>query len=243
MKLTHLYRTLQDAILVENMHDLPYVKERLLGPEIVACMTRVGQAVRSIIPKDMPCGVQVLAGGNKQAVAVAKACQFQFIRAESFIFGHVADEGYMDACAGELLRYRKQIDAENVMVFTDIKKKHSAHAITSDVSLLETAKAAEFFHSDGLIITGTATGQETSPQEARELAGKLKTPLLIGSGVTKHNVDQYFNEAQAVIVGSHFKRNGEWQEEICEQNVEQFVQRVKQLRDTKGENIKCNAVN
>lgn len=220
---------------MENMHDLPYVKERQLGPEIVACMTRVGQAVRSIIPKEMPCGVQVLAGGNKQALAVAKACQFQFIRAESFIFGHVADEGYMDACAGELLRYRKQIDAEDVMVFTDIKKKHSAHAITSDVSLLETAKAAEFFHSDGLIITGTATGQETSPQEARELAGKLKTPLLIGSGVTKHNVDQYFNEAQAVIVGSHFKRNGEWQEEICDQNVEQFVQRVKQLRDAKGE--------
>lgn len=217
------------------MHDLPYVKERQLGPEIVACMTRVGQAVRSIIPKEMPCGVQVLAGGNKQALAVAKACQFQFIRAESFIFGHVADEGYMDACAGELLRYRKLIDAEDVLVFTDIKKKHSAHAITKDVSLLETAKAAEFFHTDALIITGTATGQETSPQEARELAGKLKTPLLIGSGVTKDNVDQYFNEAQAVIVGSHFKRNGEWQEEICDQNVERFVQRVKQLRDADGE--------
>lgn len=217
------------------MHDLPYVKERQLGPEIVACMTRVGQAVRSIIPKEMPCGVQVLAGGNKQALAVAKACQFQFIRAESFIFGHVADEGYMDACAGELLRYRKLIDAEDVMVFTDIKKKHSAHAITKDVSLLETAKAAEFFHTDGLIITGVATGQETSPQEARDLAGKLKTPLLIGSGVTKDNVDQYFNEAQAVIVGSHFKRNGEWQEEICDQNVEGFVQRVKQLRDADGE--------
>lgn len=141
----------------------------------------------------------------------------------------------MDACAGELLRYRKLIDAEDVLVFTDIKKKHSAHAITKDVSLLETAKAAEFFQTDGLIITGTATGQETSPQEARELAGKLKTPLLIGSGVTKDNVDQYFNEAQAVIVGSHFKRNGEWQEEICDQNVERFVQRVKQLRDADGE--------
>lgn len=215
------------------MHDLPYVKQQQLGPEIVACMTRVAQAVRSIIPKQMPCGVQVLAGGNKQALAIAKACQFQFIRAESFVFGHVADEGYMDACAGELLRYRKQIDAEDVMVFTDIKKKHSSHAITNDVSLLETVKAAEFFHSDGIIITGTATGQETSPHDARELAGKLKIPLLIGSGVTTDNVDQYFNEAQAVIVGSHFKVNGEWQEQICDHNVDQFVHRVKQLRDAK----------
>lgn len=216
------------------MHDLPYVKQHQLGPEIVACMTRVGQAVRNIIPKEMPCGVQVLAGGNKQALAIAKACEFQFIRAESFVFGHVADEGYMDACAGELLRYRRQIDAEDVMVFTDMKKKHSSHAITNDVSLLDTVKAAEFFLSDGIIITGTATGEETSPHEARELAGKLKVPLLIGSGVTTDNVHQYFNEAQAVIVGSHFKRDGKWQEQICDDSVSRFVQRVKQLRDSKA---------
>jgi hypothetical protein len=30
----------------------------------------------------------------------------------------------MDACAGNLLRFRKQIEAENILVFTDIKKKH-----------------------------------------------------------------------------------------------------------------------
>ena len=48
----------------------------------------------------------------------------QFIRAEGFVFAHVADEGLMNACAGELMRYRKQIEAENVLVFTDIKKKH-----------------------------------------------------------------------------------------------------------------------
>ena len=40
------------------------------------------------------------------------------------MFAHVADEGLMNACAGELMRYRKQIEAENVLVFTDIKKKH-----------------------------------------------------------------------------------------------------------------------
>ena len=44
-----------------------------------------------------------------------------FIRAEGFIFGHVADEGWMDAQAGELLRYRKNIGAEQIKIFTDIK--------------------------------------------------------------------------------------------------------------------------
>lgn len=40
----------------------------------------------------------------------------------------------------------------------------SAHAVTSDVSLVEMAKAAEFFGSDGVIVTGTATGEQTNPE-------------------------------------------------------------------------------
>lgn len=47
-----------------------------------------------------------------------------FIRAEGFVFSHVADEGIINACAGNLLRYRKQVGAENIQIFADIKKKH-----------------------------------------------------------------------------------------------------------------------
>lgn len=42
---------------------------------------------------------------------------------------------------------------------------YSSHAITQDVSLIETAKAATFFLSDGIIITGTATGQPAEPND------------------------------------------------------------------------------
>ncbi|XP_026848851.1 uncharacterized protein F13E9.13, mitochondrial [Drosophila persimilis] len=227
----NLYKRHQlDAVLIENMHDIPYVPERLLGAEITACMTRLGQAVRDVIPKEIPCGVQVLACGNKQALAIAKASQLQFIRSEGFVFGHVADEGYTDACAGDLLRYRKLIDAEDVLIFTDLKKKHSSHAITSDVSLLETAHAAEFFLTDGIVITGTATGHAASPQDLQELSGRVKVPLLIGSGVTKDNIGLYYKDAHAVIVGSHFKRHGSWLEEISEEAVENFMRKVCELR-------------
>ncbi|XP_017043466.1 uncharacterized protein F13E9.13, mitochondrial [Drosophila ficusphila] len=229
----NLYKKHQlDAVLIENMHDIPYVPERLLGAEIVACMTRLGQAVREVMPRETPCGVQVLACGNKQALAIAKASQLQFIRSEGFVFGHVADEGYTDACAGDLLRYRKFIDAEDVLIFTDLKKKHSSHAITADVSLLETAHAAEFFLTDGIIITGTATGHAASPEDLQQLAGKVQVPLIIGSGVTKHNVGSYFKDAQAVIIGSHFKQNGNWLEEISEQAVDDFMKKICHLRSS-----------
>lgn len=56
-------------------------------------------------------------------------------------------------------RYRHQISASNVAVYADIKKKHSSHAITGDVSVAETAVAAQFFNADGVIITGSTTGK------------------------------------------------------------------------------------
>lgn len=112
----------KDAIMVENMHDIPYLN-RQVGPEIVASMSVVCNEVKKEA-NDLPCGIQILAGANKEALAVAKAAGLQFIRAEGFVFSHIADEGTMNSDAGELLRYRKQIEADDILVFTDIKKKH-----------------------------------------------------------------------------------------------------------------------
>lgn len=158
-------------------------------------------------------GVQVLAGANKEALAVAHAADLDYIRAEGFVFSHVADEGWMDACAGQLLRYRNYIGANSIQIFTDIKKKHSAHAVTSDVDLVDMAKAAEFFGSDGVIVTGTATGVQTNPEHVQDVIRNVSVPVLVGSGVNSDNVKDY-NNASAVIVGSHFKRNQDWRQRI-----------------------------
>ena len=47
-----------------------------------------------------------------------------FIRAEGFVYSHVADEGWIDSSAGELLRYRTRVGADTISILTDIKKKH-----------------------------------------------------------------------------------------------------------------------
>lgn len=50
---------LQDGVLIENMHDIPYLKAKSLTPETTAFMTRVATEVRNILPKSVKCGVQV----------------------------------------------------------------------------------------------------------------------------------------------------------------------------------------
>ena len=199
-----------DAIILENMHDRPYLN-KTVGPEITASMTRVCAEIRKITT--LPLGIQVLAGANEEALAVAHAGGADFIRAEGFIFSHVADEGIIEASAGPLLRYRKQIGAEKVKILCDIKKKHSSHALTADVSLAETAKAAEFFCADGLVVTGVATGAPTDPDDLARTVEATTLPVWIGSGVDLTNLERY-RSAHGLIVGSWTKEEGDWRKPV-----------------------------
>jgi hypothetical protein len=197
-----------DALLLENMHDLPYLM-RTVGPEIVASMTASAIAVRSAV--DVPIGIQVLAGANREALAVAQAAGCGFIRAEGFVFASVADEGLLEtADAGPLLRYRRSIGADDIAVLADVKKKHSAHAITADVDLAETVHAAEFCGADGVIITGTATGKPVARDDLARCRAATDLPVVVGSGASPETLGQLLQTADAVIVGSWYKRDGRW---------------------------------
>jgi membrane complex biogenesis BtpA family protein len=216
-----------DALAIENMHDTPYLRGAV-GPEITAPMAVVGLEVRRAT--GLRCGVQILAGANREAVAVALAADLDFVRVEGFVFAHVADEGTHQSCAGELLRYRSQIGAEQVLVFTDIKKKHSSHAITADVDIAETARAAELFRSDGVVVTGRSTGEAASVAELEAVRRATTIPLLVGSGVTHENVESYLSRADALIVGSCLKRDGYWENAVDRDRVTRFMEQVARSR-------------
>ena len=213
------------GIMIENMHDVPYLNNSS-GPEITSSMAIIGYEIKK--RTGLIVGIQVLASANKEAIAIAHSANLDFIRAEGFVFAHVADEGITESNAGEILRYRKQIGADNVMVFTDIKKKHSSHTITSDVSIVETAKAAEFFLSDGLIITGSSTGEVANIAELINVKKKTKLPVIIGSGVSADNIHKYYNLADVFIVGSDFKKNGNWQNGVDKTRVVKFLEKLKE---------------
>jgi len=207
------------GLMIENTHDRPYLK-RSVGPEISTAMAVIGAEVRRAV--SLPLGIQILAGANLPALAVAHACGASFVRVEGFVFAHVADEGVIESSAGELLRYRRVIGASNVRVFADIKKKHSAHAITADVDIVETARAAEFFQADGVIVSGVATGSAADAEEVRAVSQAVAIPTLVGSGITPENLSG-FAAAQGFIVGSSVKRDGVWSSPLDEGRVRAVV--------------------
>jgi membrane complex biogenesis BtpA family protein len=215
-----------DALILENMHDAPYVNGPH-DPAVVAAMAMVAGALRQALPR-MAMGIQVLSRGEREALAIAHACGLQFVRCENFVFAHVADEGLLpDAAAGPLLRYRRAIGAEGVKVFADIQKKHASHAITNDLDVAELAKGAEFFCADGVIVTGVATGEPTSTDDVVAARRATKLPILVGSGVTPEQVPVLLRHADALIVGSWIKQGGVWHQPVD-------AQRAKQLAAMRG---------
>ncbi len=205
-----------DAVIVENMGDVPYVP-RKVAPETLAA---IAMATSQIVALGIPTGLQILAAANRQALGVAVAAGASFIRVEGFAYAHVADEGWIDACAGDLLRARRSLDAR-VSIWADVQKKHASHAITADLNMADLAKGAAFCGADMLIVTGSSTGEPVSIEDL-EAASTAGLPIAIGSGVTDKNAARLSRFADALIVGSWIKEEGNWRNPVSSDRVERL---------------------
>lgn len=217
-----------DALIVENMHDRPYLASAG-GADTVATFAVAVAAITAAVR--IPVGVQVLSGATGAALAIAHAAGGSFIRAEGFVFASVADEGLLaEACAGPLLRERRRIGADGVRIIADIRKKHSSHAITADLDGPAWARAAEFFGADGVIVTGSETGAAVDMRELAGVRAATRLPVLVGSGATPQSAPKLLEHADALIVGSALKRDGLWSNEIDPAHAESMVRAVRGTR-------------
>lgn len=63
-----------------------------------------------------------------------------------------------------------------------------------------------------------------------EVKRAVKIPVLIGSGVTLDNVRNYL-DANALIIGSYFKREGYWANGVDPDRVKKFMEHISKLRE------------
>ncbi len=217
-----------DGLIVENHGDIPFAKPDEIGPETAAVMAVMTDRVRAAVAG--PIGINVLANAPITALACAKAAGADFIRVNQWANAYVANEGFMEGRAGAATRYRSWIGARDVRVFTDVHVKHGAHAIVADRPLAEMARDAEFFDADAIIVTGQRTGNSADPEELALFAGASPLPVLVGSGVTRENVGAIFAHADAVIVASSLKLEGQWWNEVDPERVRDFMAAVETAR-------------
>ncbi len=212
------------ALMIENMHDFPCVRESEMGPEVASFFTRIACELRRELGEEFLLGAQVLFAASKTALAVAQAAGFDFIRAEAWIYGHLSDKGWIDGQAGPVKRYQHAIGAGKVALFTDIQKKHASHAATADLSIGDLAGMLELHKSDGVIVTGGATGEPPALADLEAVRGASSLPVIIGSGLSAENLADYAPLADAFIVGSVFKEKGRWNAPLDRRRIDAFLQ-------------------
>jgi membrane complex biogenesis BtpA family protein len=219
-----------DGLIVENHGDIPFSKPEHLGPETAAAMAVMTDAVRRA--SGLPLGVNVLANGAIQALAVAKAAGADFIRVNQWANAYVANEGFVEGPAALATRYRSMLHARSIRIFADVHVKHGAHAITADRSIPELARDVEFFDADVTIATGQRTGDAATMEELETIASGTSLPLMVGSGVNPDNVDDIFRVADGVIVASYLKQDGVWWNPVDPDRLRRFMQAANRARTT-----------
>jgi uncharacterized protein len=217
-----------DGLIVENHGDIPFAKPDRIGPETVAGMAVIADAVRRA--SRLPIGVNVLANGALAALAVAKASGAAFVRVNQWANAYVANEGFVEGPAGEATRYRAWLHGRDVNIFADVHVKHGAHAITADRSIQELARDNEFFDADVAIATGQRTGDAVTTEELQAIADGTALPVVVGSGVTPDNVGDILRIADGVIVASALKQDGVWWNPVDPDRLRRFMERVAMAR-------------
>lgn len=189
-----------DGFAIENFGDKPFTKGRVEA-ETVAAMTRaIAEITREV---RLPFGINVLRNDPLSALGIAAATGAAFIRVNVHTGAAVTDQGIIEGDAYATLRKRAAI-ANDVLIFADYLVKHATpmgEVSPKDLRLRGLA--------DALIVTGAATGFAADPARLASLREQLAdTPLIAGSGVDADNAEQ-FADADAAIVGTASKRNGD----------------------------------
>ena len=218
-----------DGVMVENASDMPFVRPDDIGPETVSAMTAACLAIRSVV--DAPLGITCVANGVIPGLAIAKAVDARWVRANQWVNAYVANEGLLNGDAARALRYRSAIGARNVKILADVHVKFGAHAITADRTVTEQAMDAEWFDADVLIATGTRTGSPTAPSEVEQVREGTHLPVIVGSGLDPHQVESLFQVADGAIVGQWLKVDGHWWNRVDPARVEALMRAVTKARD------------
>jgi membrane complex biogenesis BtpA family protein len=217
-----------DGLIIENFRDHPFYPDALPA-ETIAAMTAVSCEVVKVFPG--PVGINALRNDARAALAVATASGAHFIRVNIHIGAAVTDQGIIQGKAHETLRLRKILN-NNILIFVDVAVKHASSLGNRNI-VDETKDLTTRGMADAIIVTGSQTGGQADPEEIIKVRKNTELPVIIGSGITESNINDYFDLADGFIVGSFLKKNGKADNFVEEKRVKMFDSTFQALNNRK----------
>lgn len=195
-----------DALLVENHGDAPFTPGRV-EPATVASLAVVAREIRRTLPQT-PLGINVLKNDARAALAIACAVGARFIRVNVHAGAVLADQGVVHSDAYNTLRDRRLLGAD-IAIFADVGGKHAVPL--APIELEQHARdLTQRGLADGLVVSGRATGVAAPIEDLKRVRSAVPdVPVLVGSGVTPETAAELLSIADALIVGTALKRDGD----------------------------------
>ena len=206
-----------DAVLFSNEFSLPY-QSKVEGV-ITAAMARVIAELYPII--SVPYGVHVIADQGA-TIELAAACGASFVR--SVFTGVYAGEGGLRAPdIASIVRRKNELGMKSLKMYYMINAESDG-----DVSarpLTQIAKAVIFKCApDGLCVSGMQAGGGVDSEliaSAREVSGS--TPVFCNTGCNEHNVAEKLSFCDGAFVGTTFKVDGKFENDVDVLRVKRFM--------------------
>lgn len=192
-----------DAIMVENMGDLPFTAK--LNKSQVAALSCATALVKNAVK--IPVGVDAAFNDAEAAISIAKFLDLDFVRIPVFVDTVLFTDGIIYPSAHECMTIKRNLNANKVKILADVQVKHS-HMLSNNISIEQSAKEALSCGADAIIVTGTQIGEETPLDLIKRVKKVVNIPVIAGSGIDTHNIKEQFAICDGAIVGSSLKEGG-----------------------------------
>jgi len=229
-----------DGIIIENNYDLPHKIK--IDKETLALIGRIVGEIRK--KTKLPLGINILWNDYESSLSLAKVYNCEFVRVPVFVDDVLTSFGEIKSEPEKIIRFRKKINAEDILLLTDIQVKHAE--LLDKRPIAESAFEAIKKGADGLIVTGKWTGESPDIEDLKAVRGVSKNiPVIIGSGADATNIRTLLEFADAVIVSTSFKE-GKKKSKDEERNrkpytarldlkrIKEFMEKVRLLRSEKS---------
>lgn len=174
------------ALTLENVGDNPFVRDEAPA-ETVAAFAMVAHETRRAL--SLPLGINVMRNSWRAAMGIAAAVDAQYVRIN--VLGDVlaTDQGIIQGCAAELLRYRKQLGAEQVRIFGDVDCKHAGPLTKRPLDVVARDTAYRQM-ADALLVTGPDSDTPPTRDDITTVKGAVPdVPVFIASGMSLDSVE------------------------------------------------------
>ena len=213
-----------DAIMFSNEFSMPYLTD--IKRETVAAMACLIGELKPLVK--IPFGVNCL-WDPIASIDVAVATGGLFVR-EIFSGVYASDFGLWNTDCGKVVRHQHEIGGENIKLLFNIVPEAASYL--GDRTIESIAKTTVFnCKPDALCVSGATAGSATDPEilrRAKETVGD--TVVFANTGCRVETIEALLKIADGAVVGTTFKYDGKFENQVDENRVKEFMTVVKNFR-------------